>query len=412
MNDVINFENVKSNIYKFLIENIEKHIKKIYIGVSGGSDSMFLFFVLQKIIYNFNFDIKIIVLHYNHGYREESFQESIFLQNYFEQNGIEFISGNYELDNFSENNLRKARYSFFDQNLNENSYLFLGHNLTDRVETSFVNMLRGAGIKGILNMKKISKKNNIYYICRPLLDIPKDKIKDFCDEFSIPYFQDYTNDNVDFSQRNFIRNNILKIFYEISNKDKNGNLLFLKSFINLYENIENIEKNSIIEYTKFPLPNIVDYDFFYLLETNIKNKEDLVLLFDEFNLYKNISSRLIDEFYNFFVNVSSGYKYLGGIYFLKSYNKIYIYKGKNKFWEQDYSNISQKINKIGKINFYGYNIHIDNKKIGYNIRFPNKNDIYGNKKFNLYLKKNKYPFFIRNLVAVIVDGNTIIEKFN
>jgi len=54
-----------------------------------------------------------------------------------------------------------------------NPIVLTGHNLTDRIETSLLHMVRGAGVEGVQNMKtaelvKISTKMQ-YLVIRPLL---------------------------------------------------------------------------------------------------------------------------------------------------------------------------------------------------------------------------------------------------
>ena len=47
------------------------------------------------------------------------------------------------------------------------------HNLEDQVETFFIRLSRGSGLKGLSAMKPLNKIDSKVYIYRPLLDIKK-----------------------------------------------------------------------------------------------------------------------------------------------------------------------------------------------------------------------------------------------
>lgn len=102
-------------------------------------------------------------LHCNHKVRRESNDEQVFLQDFFQQyNFIVFERvGNVSAN---EESLRSRRYEQFSKFMREKSIevLLTGHNLTDRIEGTVLNMLRGCGIKGFIGMKKSE--------CHPLLD--------------------------------------------------------------------------------------------------------------------------------------------------------------------------------------------------------------------------------------------------
>jgi tRNA(Ile)-lysidine synthase TilS/MesJ len=109
--------------------------------------------------------------------------------------------------------------------------LIIGHNLTDRIETSLMNMRRGCQVRGFVNMKvqegkKWSKsgqkvvKDQIlhthypslvtrYHFLRPLLQYSKKQVQEYCDEHKIPYMIDASNADITVSQRNRIRHEIV-----------------------------------------------------------------------------------------------------------------------------------------------------------------------------------------------------------
>jgi tRNA(Ile)-lysidine synthase len=85
------------------------------------------------------------IAHCNHKIRPESEVEAKFMTDFF--SGLDFYL--YERDiklSTDENSLRNWRYAQFSslQKSTKASYIFLGHHLNDRVESTFLNLMRGA----------------------------------------------------------------------------------------------------------------------------------------------------------------------------------------------------------------------------------------------------------------------------
>jgi tRNA(Ile)-lysidine synthase len=98
------------------------------------------FYHINKLEFN-----NIHVAHCNHKIRKESEDEAKFMSDFF--SGLDFHL--YERDKSlpeDENSLRNRRYSQFSslQKSTKSSYIFLGHHLNDRVESTFLNLMRGA----------------------------------------------------------------------------------------------------------------------------------------------------------------------------------------------------------------------------------------------------------------------------
>ena len=192
-------------MYKqFLIEfeklNIDKDVR-IYLAISGGTDSMVLSHLLHY------HGIEHTLLHCNFQLRgKESGEDELFVQNYAQINNIEFISTSFETKIIAkEENLsiqecaRNLRYSWFSSFLKkEQSILLTAHHLDDSIETFFINLLRGTGIKGLTGIP--NGKNKIF---RPLLSFDKKEIKSFIEQNNIKYREDSSN-----SSDNYLRNNL------------------------------------------------------------------------------------------------------------------------------------------------------------------------------------------------------------
>lgn len=293
------------------------NVKKI-IWLSWWPDSMYLEYIIEKQFWKKN----ILIAHFNHKFRKESDKEEQFLKNYFKKKWIDFVSEVYNWIDFRESTLRRYRYDFFKKLGWWKYNLYLWHNLTDRIETTFLNISRWTWLKWFLNMKKIDKKNKII---RPLLDMSKKEIQDLCDENDIPYFIDKTNFDNKISKRNLIRNEIFPLFEQLWWD-------FVKNFNTIYQQIETILPNFNIEKYLIKLN-----DNFYKLILPNKNLDYFVReLFDYFwwyNFRKWVIYEIID-----YINKAKWwwFKRYKDLYFIKKHNNIYVWYKLNdlEIWQK------------------------------------------------------------------------------
>lgn len=395
----------------------------IFLAISGWSDSMFMFYVLQEYFKIKNIEKnKINILHFNHKYRHESNTEKIFLQEYFKD--YNFIYWEYDWNNFTEENLRKARYDFFSQNIQmitieKSNILCLWHNLDDRIETTFLNIVRGCSLEWFLNMdffsqwfmqKAKNEENSKTNILRPIIYLPKFQIKKICQEFQIKYFEDITNLDNTISLRNFVRNEIISKFIQISNKNKQWIPKFYDSFEMIYNQLKNIQQQDFI------LENIKicenwDAYYWYLLKNINLEIKTIVNILKYLWIYFDISQTMLQDFLIFLQNSTKGYKYLNGVYFFKSHGQIYIIKAGQNFRQKKLAHI-KKIDKIWIYEISWIKINIDDKKyIWWKLRFMKEGDVYRSKNLNKYFINKKIPIFWRNFIPLVIKDWEIQKVF-
>lgn len=272
---------------------LNKNIK-ILVAVSGGIDSMVMLNWLIKLDYN------ISVAHANFNLRGiESNNDEFFVKNFCLKKNIIFHLKKFNTKNYAiENKLsiqmaaRILRYKWFEKLVKENNYKFvaIAHNLEDSIETFFINLFRGTGIKGLLGI--IPYRG---HIIRPLLNISKKEIKKYAITNKIEWRDDISNQDNRYL-RNSIRNKLLPIVKEISP-------IFLKSFKktinNLYDDniiINNtlnfIIKDITIEKNKNPIFWKIDFNklkkltpintiiFKIFYKYGFYNIEDIIKLFN------------------------------------------------------------------------------------------------------------------------------------
>ena len=195
---------------------------KVLVAVSGGPDSI----CLLNILYNLKSDLKIelFVAHVNHLIRNEAKSDAEFVKEFCDNRGIKFFYKEYNIKEKAkvekisvEEAGRNARYGFFEEiakeyNINK---IAIGHNKNDLAETLIMNIIRGTGTQGL---KAILNKNGIYI--RPLLDISREKIEEYCEKNNLKPRIDLTN-----FENNYTRNKIRNIVIPYLKEEFNPNIV-------------------------------------------------------------------------------------------------------------------------------------------------------------------------------------------
>jgi len=240
--------------FKSIIDST--HANFFYIACSGGVDSMVLLHLARR------FDLAIHVLHVNYNLRgNDSLYDADFLKRYCIQNNIPISIHDVnlkeqlkELGGNLQNEARKIRYDFFQKKLNEveNSKLLVAHNQDDQIETFWLQLYRGSGLKGMAGMQQISGD-----LVRPLLNISKKDIISFAKTNQIEWREDKSNSKSDY-QRNLFRNKYLP-FLRSEISSMNDSVLFIQQIFRenlnqisakLNEVLHEINNNNYIEINK------------------------------------------------------------------------------------------------------------------------------------------------------------------
>ena len=249
------YDLVRKNIYeKKLIEPGDN----VLIGLSGGPDSVFLFYNLIKLKDTLSFNL--YASHINHMYRGKDAQhDEDFVRNLCEKYGVKLFirkkhAGEYarELKVTEEEAGRILRYGFFKENLDEigNGKIAVAHNLNDQAETVLQRMIRGTGIDGLSAMS--FKKGNII---RPMLNVPKSEVLNYLNKNKYDYCVDETNLH-DIYSRNKIRLNLIPYL----EKNFNPNIQ-----VALYRMSEVMERDKKI------IEKYVDLQFYDVLKERSEN---------------------------------------------------------------------------------------------------------------------------------------------
>ena len=209
-------------VEQFLKQNIPNWQQESFLlAVSGGVDSMVLlesFFLLQKKFPMLQFS----VVHIHHHLRKESDEEETMVRNfcgernislevYHWEEGIKQIVG-------IEEKARKFRYQKLEESMNKNKTLYavVAHHADDQAETVLMKLTRGSTLDGIAGMKPMRSFGNGYLI-RPLLMVDKEELYEYASIHQIPYREDVSNQNLEYT-RNRFRQEIIPLFKQENTK--------------------------------------------------------------------------------------------------------------------------------------------------------------------------------------------------
>lgn len=205
----------------------------IIIGLSGGPDSICLFDVLREIAANTQ--LKLYAVHINHCLRPGAADEDqAYVEKICESAGVPCRSFRVDCNEMasrlkmtSEEAGRKARYDSFsaaarhlaDQGIpREKIAIALAHNANDNAETVLFRIIRGTGTDGLAGIPYKRTDKDGFAIVRPILDISREEIENYCRIRGLNPRIDHTNSENIYT-RNKIRNLLIPYIRENFNEN-------------------------------------------------------------------------------------------------------------------------------------------------------------------------------------------------
>lgn len=186
------------------------------LGVSGGIDSM----CMAELFLRSSLQPEFAIAHVNFSLRgEESDGDMESVLEWGRRNGIHVYTRTFDTKAYAAEKsistqmaARELRYGFFSEIMEKDGfdYLSIAHNLDDTIETIFLNIARGTGLRGLSGIPVRNGR-----IIRPLLGISRAEIREYVEFSGIAYRNDHTNFESHYA-RNRIRNIIFPEFRKIN----------------------------------------------------------------------------------------------------------------------------------------------------------------------------------------------------
>lgn len=194
-----------------LREQVAEH-NRLTVALSGGVDSVVLLHALHTLSCSMNFELSAV--HVEHGISPFASQWSNFCQARCDALGVPLQISRLQVKKTPQVSLeaaaRHARYQIFKQI--QTDFIVLAQHQDDQVETILLQLLRGAGVKGLGGMpvaRKLDTSGTVKLL-RPLLDITRATIMQYAQQYQLEWVTDESNEDITYN-RNFLRHNIFPL---------------------------------------------------------------------------------------------------------------------------------------------------------------------------------------------------------
>ncbi len=260
---------------------------RILVAVSGGADSVALLHLL------INNGFHCVVAHCNFSLRgAESDEDEVYVRQICNDYNVECRIKKFDTIGYAsekkisiEMAARDLRYNWFNELLQQLGLnrIATGHHGNDDLETFFLNLVRGTGIKGLTG---ISSKRGA--LIRPLLFAQSSEIVSYCNANGLAFRTDSTNADTKII-RNKIRHDIIPLFTEI-------NPAFFQTMQTNLELLKEVSEVFAIEVNRFKEQVVVSEDENVLIPVSLvkDHPQRKSLLFEVLRPY-GFNGAVIDE---------------------------------------------------------------------------------------------------------------------
>lgn len=178
----------------------------VHCAVSGGADSLALLALAVAR------GLDVTVHHVDHRLRPESGEEASWVRARVHELGATFVSHTVQVDAGPnvEARARAARYAVLPDDV------LTGHTADDRVETVFINLLRGAGLNGLTGIRRAGGPSGA--VRHPLLAVRRSETEAVCALLGWNPLVDPTNRDRAIL-RNRVRLDVLPLLDEVAGRD-------------------------------------------------------------------------------------------------------------------------------------------------------------------------------------------------
>lgn len=182
--------------------------QRLTLALSGGVDSVVLLDILAQLRAPLKFQLS--ALYVNHQISPNATAWGRFCAESCSRRDVPCTQETVSLDRQAGESLealaREARYQVFARC--DTDFMVLAQHLDDQAETLLLQLLRGAGLKGLSAMPDVRGKGVAFI--RPLLEVSRSLILDYAGKRRLTWVEDESNGDVSFD-RNFLRHDLLPV---------------------------------------------------------------------------------------------------------------------------------------------------------------------------------------------------------
>ncbi len=286
----------------------------IAVGVSGGPDSMALFYLLNLWVKSKKG--KLYALIFNHAIRDNSEEEAVLVKKMLLDFHAKIVVINVKKNSKVKKNMAQARINRFEGLIkfckkNNILNLFLGHHFDDNLETYLIRKINGSNLQGLESMKDINFFNDLI-IFRPLIKTNKKSILNFNKKNKIDFIKDPSNLDINYTRvkvRNFLLNkeyqklvkeDFLNIKKQIPSYKKMIFELLIKSLYEVKKKSVKVIYNQLIKNDDLIIEKHISIILNFLSNKKIQTKSLKINLFinsvkkDRFKVF-NLSGIIIEK---------------------------------------------------------------------------------------------------------------------
>lgn len=182
-----------------------------WLAFSGGLDSTVLLHLLVNL--RSLYPLKLQVVHVHHGLSPNADHWAKQCEQVCDELNVEckiyYVDAISKTGESPEEIARERRYAVLTELMKKNDVLLTAHHQDDQAETVLLQLLRGAGPKGLSAMSRYIAFNQ-GYLGRPLLDFSRQALLHYAEANQLHWIDDESNHNISFS-RNFIRHEVMPL---------------------------------------------------------------------------------------------------------------------------------------------------------------------------------------------------------
>ncbi|MBR7059194.1 MAG: tRNA lysidine(34) synthetase TilS [Neisseriaceae bacterium] len=372
-------------------ENCADHFS-CEIALSGGLDSVVLLHLLCSLRNRHH--INLSALHVHHGLQKVADDWVIFCKKLCHQYQVplrvEYVSLNSNSSLGIEGEARNKRYQKFSGSAA--SVIAIAHHLDDQIETFFLSLLRGGGVRGMSAMP-VTRNFNHKTLWRPLLQFSRKQLEEYAQIHNLPYVQDPSNNDTNYL-RNWLRHELLP---QLDRR--------INSFQSHIEaNIRSMQKSlsTIDEIAKNDLSNICPFDEVLNVnrwrELSLSRREEVLHQFIKKHVSGSVNTHLLQDIsQHLFWQTKQHYWQLSDGNLYLQYDFLWFFCG-----TLPKICVQWRVAKKGLPESLIKSLHL---------RKVEQNDVLltkiGHKNVMKLLQERKIPLFIRKHWQVLVDENNI-----